>query len=234
MQWKRLIFYILVNVVVSAITVYVVLTLWENRQQAELERVTTQVVLPEIVPTQDEPILEPTLIPTVALQVHEVRSGETLGDIAQEYDVTVDELLEINGLADADAIGAGQIIYIPEDVVILPTALPEVSENTVAGQIEIVSVVGIGDLGSERLIIGDAGGGKHSLAGWQIRDQDENVYTFPQAILYENGQIVVNTKAGVDNPLELFWGLAEPVWESGETVRLYDDSGQEQASFQVP
>ncbi len=240
MQWRRLVFYILINIVVSAVTVYVVLTVWENRQQAELARVTTYVVNPALEPTDELPTVEPTLVPTIPLLVHQVKSGETLGDIAQEHNVTVNELLEINGLADPDAIGAGQVIYIPDITVeaitveSTPTALSTESEEPVVGQIEIVSAVGIGDLNTERLIIGETGGGKHTLAGWQIHDEHGNVYTFPQATLYANGQIVLNTKAGVDNPLELFWGLDEPVWESGEMVMLSDANGQEQASLQVP
>jgi LysM repeat protein len=234
MQWKRLVFYLLINVLVSASTTFVVLNIWENRQQAELQRATSDVVIPVVNSTQDEQPAEPTLVPTIPLLIHQVRSGETLGDIAEEYEVTIDELMEINGLADADAIGVGQVIYVPDKTEQAPTPLPVESENTVQGQVEIVSVVGVGDLNSERLIIGEAGGGKHSLAGWQILDEDENVYTFPQATLYENGQIVLNSKAGVDNPLELFWGLPQPVWESGEMISLVDASGQEQASFQVP
>lgn len=237
MQWKRLFFYILINVIVSAATVYVVLTIWERNHQAEFERTTAVVEMPVVVPTQVVEPLEPTPIPTIPLQAHQVRSGETLTDIAEEYDVTVEELLELNGLTDADAIGAGQIIYVPDEIevpVSTATPLPEAETSPSIGQIEIVSVIGVGDLGTERLILGEAGGGKHSLTGWQLHDEDENIYTFPQATLYENGQIVINTKAGVDNPLELHWGQADPVWESGELVTLYDSSGQIQATFQVP
>lgn len=239
MQWRRLAFYLLINIVVSAVTVFLVLSFWDIRQQAALERVTAEADVSFAEPAQEQSTVEPTLVPTIPVIVHQVASGETLGDIAQEYEVTVDELLEINGLADADAIGAGQVIYIPENIepsIIesTTTVSPVESESPVVGQVEIVSVVGIGDLDTERLIIGEAGGGKHSLAGWQIRDEDENIYSFPQATLYANGQIVLNSKAGIDNPLELFWGTEEPVWESGEMIRLLDANGQEQASFLVP
>jgi len=234
MQWKRLVFYLLINIAVSASTTYIVLNIWENRQQAELLRTTSAVVIPTSEPVRDEQPAEPTLAPTIPLLIHQVQSGETLGDIAEKYEVTIDELMEINSLEDADAIAVGQVIYVPDEQEQAPTPQPVESENAVVGQIEIVSVVGIGDLNSERLIVGETGGGKHSLAGWQIRDEDDNVYTFPQATLYENGQIVINSKAGVDNPLELFWGLTEPAWQSGERISLLDSKGQEQAFFQVP
>ncbi|MBC8508992.1 MAG: LysM peptidoglycan-binding domain-containing protein [Chloroflexi bacterium] len=240
MQWKRLTLYLLINVVVSAITTIIVLTLWERAHQNEFDRATAQVVMPTVAPTEDVRPLEPTLMPTIPLQAHQVRSGETLGDIALEYDVTVEELMEINGLTDADALGTGQVVYVPEQGTASasdetpPTPVPDQGSSPSEGQIEIVSVVGVGDLNTERLVLGEAGGGKHALAGWQLHDEDGNVYTFPQATLYENGQIVINTRVGLDNPLELYWGLSDPVWGSGEFATLYDATGQPQAIYQIP
>jgi len=238
MQWKRLTLYLLVNVFVSAITTIIVLTLWERAYQKEFERATAQAVLPTSLPASDMQSLEPTPKPTIPLQPHQVRPGETLGDIALLYDVSVEELMELNGLTDADALATGQVIYVPEQVTVSeqtpPTPAPEQVPNPDVGQIQIVSIVGVGDLNTERLVLGEAGGGKHTLTGWQLHDEDGNIYTFPQATLYANGQIVINTRAGLDNPLELYWGLAEPVWESGEFATLYDAEGQIQATHQVP
>ncbi len=238
MQWKRLTLYLLINVVVSAITTVVVLTLWERARQNEFERATAQTVLPSPAPTEAPQPLEPTLRPTIPLQAHQVRAGETLGDIALTYETTVEVLMEINGLTDADALGTGQVIYVPEQGAApetpAPTTAPEQSPPPSEGSIEIVSVVGVGDLNTERLVLGDAGGGKHALAGWQLHDEDGYIYVFPQATLYQNGQIVVNSRAGQDNPLELYWGLSEAVWESGEIATLYDAAGQTQAVYQVP
>jgi len=239
MQRKQLLGYLLLNVVVSASTVWLVLTLWSRAQQSAIERVVAEI--PQ--PLENHPVATDVVIPTAAperpLQPHQVRPGETLSDIAFLYDTTVEELLAINGMSDADTLGANQVVYVP-----VPTETPAASAPAVSaaaeetpsasGGIQIVSVVGVGDLGTERVLLGEAGGGKHALAGWQLRDEDGNIYTFPQVTLYEGGQIVVNTRVGVDTPLELFWGLEEAVWRSGETVTLLDDSGTVQATFMVP
>jgi LysM repeat protein len=238
MQWNRLAVYLLINVFVSAITTIIVLSLWERARQNEFEVALAELSLPTAAPTEVVQPVEPTPKPTIPLQAHQVRAGQTLGDIALEYDVSVEELMEINGLTDADALGTGQVIYVPEQDTVSeeppPTPVPDQASAPSNGQIEIVSVVGLGDLNTERLVIGDAGGGKHALSGWQLHDEDGNIYTFPQATLYENGQIVINSRVGLDNPLELFWGLLESVWESGEIATLYDSAGQLRATYQVP
>ena len=45
--------------------------------------------------------------------VHEVRPGDTLSQIAANYAVDVDQLVEANQLPDSDRIAAGQILRIP-------------------------------------------------------------------------------------------------------------------------
>ncbi|MBC8331246.1 MAG: lamin tail domain-containing protein [Anaerolineae bacterium] len=234
MQWKRLSYYLLLNIIVSVATTLIVLTLWERTHQNEFDRVAAEAVLPATAAVALETVAEPTLEPPQALLAHQVRAGETLGDIALEYDVAVEELLEINGLTDADAIGAGLVIYVPDpDVTPLSaTVVPAVEEAQ--GSVEIVSVLAVGDLATERVVLGDAGGEKVSLAGWQLGDEDENLYTLPQATLYENGQIVIYSRTDVDNPLELFWGAAEAIWQSGEIVTLYDAAGNVHTNYQVP
>ncbi len=239
MQWKRLSVYLFINIVVSALTTIVVLTVWDRSHRAEYDRLASEAALPSAVITEPtETVSQPAVMPTIPLQPHQVRTGETLSDIALEYGMSVDEILEINGLTDADSLGAGQLIYVPATTETTTSALqtPESTqaESADRGQIEIVSIIGAGDLGTERLMLRDVGGGKHVLSGWQLTDEDGHIYTFPQATLYENGQIVVNTKAGVDNPLELFWGLGEAVWVSGEIATLYDSNGQVRGTFQVP
>ena len=45
---------------------------------------------------------------------HTVAAGETLTDIAPRYSVTVDELAAANGIQNANAIAAGQVLQIPQ------------------------------------------------------------------------------------------------------------------------
>ena len=211
MQWKRLSYYLLINIIVSVVTTIVVLTIWERTHQNEFDRVVAESVLPTPAPLASATTLEPTLEPTLALISHQVRAGETLSDIALEYDVTVDELLELNGLTDANAIGVGLVVYVPDPNAVKLPDTTEPGTIEAKGRVAIISVLGVGDLATERVVLGDAGGGKNALAGWQLGDEDGNLYTFPQATLYENGQIVVYSRSDVDNPLELFWGASESI-----------------------
>jgi LysM repeat protein len=48
-----------------------------------------------------------------ALGVHRVAAGETLGLLAQRYDVTVEELMALNDLANPDLLHVGQTLQVP-------------------------------------------------------------------------------------------------------------------------
>lgn len=239
MQWKRLSFYLLINVVVSAVVTLIVLTLWDRTQRAQVGEAPS---LAGIASPTATIFVQPTTSasePPSNLRSHQVRSGETLSDIALLYGVSVEEIMEINSISDPDSLGVGQVIYVP--VPATATSAPSGPEPTQAadagsstGQIEIVAVVGVGDLSSERVVIEERAGGELSLFGWQLQDQDGQVFNFPQATLYENGAINLNTAAGMNTPLDLYWGLSEAVWESGEMVTLLDAAGQVQATYQVP
>lgn len=60
-------------------------------------------------PTPDPP--HPNSATELAVQ-HVVNSGETLSTIALQYGLSVDELMEINGLGAADVIFAGQVLNV--------------------------------------------------------------------------------------------------------------------------
>jgi hypothetical protein len=68
-----------------------------------------------------------------------------------------------------------------------------------------------------------------------VADEDGHVYTFGQVTLFGDGAgVLVHTETGQDNSTDLYWGLEEPVWESGEVVTLLDAGGEAQATFAVP
>jgi len=90
----------------------------------------TRTPVPTFTPTstpQPTPILMPTLpvtvtptvsatstvTPTPSVRTHIVMPGETLASLAQEYDVTVEAILELNGLANPNVIEVGQELLIP-------------------------------------------------------------------------------------------------------------------------
>jgi len=48
-------------------------------------------------------------------QPYTVQAGETLSEIAATFGVNADALLELNGIADANAIYSGQILLVPAE-----------------------------------------------------------------------------------------------------------------------
>ncbi len=58
-----------------------------------------------------------------------IKRGDTLAVIAASFGVTVQSIVEINGLANPDAIQAGQTIEIPSDVVVIDE-LPALPDTT--------------------------------------------------------------------------------------------------------
>ena len=91
----------------------------------------------EITPTVAITATETPLPTATALTVeHEVQDGETLGEIAQAYNTTVESIVTANGLSDPDQIDTGQLLIIPVSEAapptpqVEPTAIPPTATPT--------------------------------------------------------------------------------------------------------
>ena len=100
--------------------------------------------------------------------------------------------------------------------------------------VEIVSVVGAGTLNAEWVVVSYKGDDQINLARWELRDDDGNVFVFPQLVLHTNGAVQVHTDSGTNTVIDLYWSASDPVWESGEEAQLFDPSGNLRAVYQVP
>ncbi|MBI5297091.1 MAG: lamin tail domain-containing protein [Chloroflexi bacterium] len=100
--------------------------------------------------------------------------------------------------------------------------------------VEIVSVVGAGTQSAEAVVIQYSGEGQLNLASWQLKDEDGNTFTFPQLTLYPNGAVQVHTANGTNTVIDLYWGLPNTVWDSGENANLYDAQGNLRAVYRIP
>ncbi|HET7145550.1 MAG TPA: lamin tail domain-containing protein [Anaerolineales bacterium] len=100
--------------------------------------------------------------------------------------------------------------------------------------VKISSVVGAGTLGSEIVVVKFEGEGQLDLASWQLKDEDGNTFKFPQLTLYPNGAVQVHTVTGTDTVIDLYWGIGDAVWSSGENARLFDAQGNLRAVYRVP
>lgn len=100
--------------------------------------------------------------------------------------------------------------------------------------VKISSVVGAGTLDSEIVVVKFEGEGQLDLASWQLKDEDGNTFTFPKLTLYPNGAVQVHTNSGTDTVIDLYWGIGDAVWSSGENARLFDSQGNLRAVYRVP
>jgi hypothetical protein len=100
--------------------------------------------------------------------------------------------------------------------------------------VKISSVVGAGTLNSEIVVVKFEGEGQLDLASWQLKDEDGNIFKFPKLTLYPNGAVQIHTASGTDTVIDLYWGIGEAAWSSGENARLFDAQGNLRAVYRVP
>ncbi len=58
------------------------------------------------------PTLVPTPIPTTVVERYTVRSGDTLGAVAARYDLSIEELMRLNGITNPNALQIGQVLKV--------------------------------------------------------------------------------------------------------------------------
>lgn len=255
--WKRLAYFLLLNVFVSACTVLAVLIIWDRLQTPTASPITTNALtVATNTPTPGEAVQAPSPSPAAEeiflsqnLEPYQVEPGDTLGLIAERFGISVEALMKVNQIPDPNSLPAGMVLYIPRPVEDQPTpasthtpTLAPTPDLTSAAtpvteaeaRIIINAVISPGDLASERVFITRSGSGELPLAGWQLRDEDGNAFIFPQLVLYQEGAVNVWTTSGVNTVVDLYWGLSTPVWRSGEKVTLVDAEGKVRATYTVP
>lgn len=223
-QWKRLFFYLFLNVLVSACTVLVVLFLWDQMRgpiprgllPEAVQSIRPATVAATLAPGET-PV--PSLTPTEEYIIYQVQSGDTFESIAAQFNMSVEELLAENGFTQSQPLGAGEVLRIPKH--------PK-------GTVIIDTVVGAGDLESERVLLKHRGEGELSLAGWRIENADGDVFVFPQLKLFSGGAVNLHTRSGSDTVVDLYWELNEAVWKSGATVILRDAQENVRDTYVVP
>jgi LysM repeat protein len=231
---KRLFYYLLLNVLVSACTTFLVLSYWDRTHgpvpgsmlpfpaqgnAAGLETPTAE--QPTAVVQNPAVALAPT--PTTTFMVYQVESGDDFASIAAQFGVSVEELIAVNGFTKNQPLGTGEVLRIP----VAPEAVAK-------ADIEIESVLGAEDLASERVVLRQVGSGDLLLSGWQLEDEQGNVFVFPYIELVKDGfELEVFTKDGTNSANKIYWGLSQPVWSTGERVILRDAAGEERSSFTV-
>ena len=101
--------------------------------------------------------------------------------------------------------------------------------------VEIVSVIGAGTLELEFVVVRYNGEASLDMANWQLKDDNGNTFTFPQQlVLFPGGAVQIHTASGTDTVVDLYMGRRDPIWESGESARLFDPQDNLRAIYRVP
>ena len=243
-NWRRIIPFLALNVLVSACTVLVVLAFWNRASKpaspTPMPTMDTAAIVASAIPTPTE-----TLPPSPTPRLYTVQPGDSLYAIALELDIPMEAIMAANGISDPGKLAVGQDLIIPSDDTIAAyekglvtpagsfeadeTATPEVE----APRVEIAGIDGEpGDLETEAVRVLNSGGVAH-LAGWKLDDGEGHVYIFPDFTLY-SGAVSVYTHTGQDTVIDLYWGLDEAVWFAGKTITLRDPNGRVQSTFRIP
>lgn len=235
--WRQFLPFLLLNVVVSAAVVLLVLFVFDRGD-----------VLPSSVPTPTfdvarrlesaKPTPAPTVPPSPTPVTYTVQPGDTLGAISAKLDIPIENLMAANGLANPDALSAGQVLTLPSsDDPPLPTPQPPgvIITATPEGlpQVIIRGAYEREDLEQEFVYLENIGG-VAVMAGWSLYDGEGNTFTFPGFTLYRGGGVNVYSRAGNNSVINLYWGMDEPLWVPGKVITLLDNTGKVHSTFGVP
>lgn len=166
-------------------------------------------------------------------EVYVVEAGDSLFTIASRYNVTIDDIVRANDLANPDSIFSGQRLTIPMQGRQAPEQ--DSAPSTPLGEgVEIVQVDDAGELGSENVLIVNESNLAFSLLGWRLEREGGPTYTFGNIPLFPGSSVRVHTRAGEDSSIELFWGQDDAQWQSNTVARLINDQGIEIYQFTVP
>jgi LysM repeat protein len=83
-----------------------------------------------VAPTAPAGELATTTTVVVGEQTYTIQQGDTLSYIAGQFGVTVEAIVAANGLANPDAIQAGQKVIIPSGGVVTTTSAPVATTTT--------------------------------------------------------------------------------------------------------
>ena len=243
-SWKQYIIYLGLNVVVSAVTVLVVMSIWDRPEKTPpLSSTPTIDVVAQV--ASAIPTATSTVPPSPTPMTYTVQYADTLGAIADELDVPVEALMAANGITNPNAIDLGQVLIIPSvdspaysqltpaPNLITPQATATPIPEAEAAQVVIYGVEGAEELEGEYVRLLNSGG-EVSMVGWTLDDGEGREYHFPAFTFYTTGAVHVHTQAGDDTSIDLYWGLDEPVWLPGKLITLRDASGAVQSTFKIP
>lgn len=98
----------------------------------------------------------------------------------------------------------------------------------------IEGVFGVGIEQMEYVLFRNHSGIAVDLRNWQLTNGRGDTYIFPALTLNADGRAKLMTGVGTNSVIELFWGLPQAIWHTGDTVTLKDTNGITHAVYQIP
>jgi LysM repeat protein len=180
------------------------------------------------VPAADEPTVQTGGEP----EYYTVQAGDTLSGIATKLGVTMQELVDANGLNDANNIFSGQRLLVPSGVA-PPTATPPQVFGTTG--LKIRTVAGAGLLPNEYVEIINDTDQVFSLQGWKLQQGGGGPeYSFGDVQIFPGGSVRLYSTAGNDSTIARYWGQSSAIWSSGSVAILINAQGERVAEYTVP
>lgn len=251
MDWRRMAIFVVINIVVSAIVVLIILSIWDAQRptsappafapSAAQSAVTT--ALPPTGASASAPAATQPLPPTSTLVspsatpsgpfVYQIEAGDTLGALALSFDVPLEDLLEANDLTEDAILSLGQEIIIPIGGSTTLDPTPDAPASDLAF-VTIREITSGGELGTEVLILTNLGE-TVNLTDWTLSDGNNNRFTFPALTMFADAEIKLHTISGSNTASDLYWGESEARWSESSTVAyLRDADGKLVATYRVP
>jgi hypothetical protein len=83
------------------------------------------------------------------------------------------------------------------------------------------------NLNDEYLVLKNTASTSLELSGWQIRDEADHTYTFPDGFVLESGMdVTIHSGSGTNSESRLYWGASSAIWNNnGDTVFVYAADG---------
>ncbi len=252
MNRRQLVFLVLVNALVSLAIALAVVWIAESRRPDLEELAALYTPPPPRIPlaTATLPPVDPVATPLATAtpapvvdpdpgesSVYVVQPGDNLLAIALRFNLTLDELMEANGLTDPDFVFVGQQLVIPGGANVSQGGSSQgssASSPVAAPQIRIAQVENPGNLDGEAVLLVNDGDAAVNLQGWTLAREGGPAYTFGDLPLFPGGSVRLHSTGGADTSVDLYWGQPQALWTPGTTARLLDAGGQEVARYVVP
>ena len=177
----------------------------------------------------------PSPLPAAGEEIYVVQAGDILSAIAGRYGVSMQAILDANGLSNPDFVFSGQRLIIPFDERgQAGEATPASSGQASGSGLRVTSFLGVGQPGSEALQIANDSDLAVDLQGWRLEKEGGPSYLFGSVALYPGSGVLLYSGTGTDSTVALYWGQPAPLWQPGATARLVNPQGQEMARATVP